>query len=334
VHLAASLGGHLELLLCLRDCFHGYRPVWVTAAGQGADGIRQVGDRVVDVPRLNRSRPLTAFRNVWRSLRIALRERPQVIVTSGAGSVVAFCVFGRLLGARIVFLETMARVTSPSASGRVLSRIAKRVLVQWEEMEHVYRNAVVCRPFLWEAMNGARRGPGGGTVVAVGTHRHPFDRLLRMVDRAVIAGILPRPVLAQSGHSTYRPAAFGTRDWVGPDELDERVKRAQYVVCHAGAGIISAALSVGHRPLVLPRWGALNEHVDDHQQQIVRKLASLGLVVPLDDEITEAHLAAANAGVPSTVEIEKGAPVSEVLREELHKLAAPRAQPSPARAPA
>jgi UDP-N-acetylglucosamine--N-acetylmuramyl-(pentapeptide) pyrophosphoryl-undecaprenol N-acetylglucosamine transferase len=334
VHLAASLGGHLELLVRLRPHLNGYEPVWVTAAQDGADPVRSLGDRVVDLPRFNRSRPLSAVRNVWVSLVRAVRERPDVIVTSGAGSVVAFCVFGRLLGARVIFVETMARVTSPSASGRVLSRMARLVLVQWQEMARVYRNAVVCRPALWEDVNGFReKAPSpredangatssrrGGTVVAVGTHRHQFDRLLEMVDRAVEAGILPGPVVAQTGHSTYRPSSFRGCDFFGTDELVEAVGQADYVVCHGGAGIIAAALRAGHKPLVLPRWADRQEHVDNHQVQIVDKLSSLGLVVPLDDEITPRHLAATKGVVPTTEEPVGAVPVSEVVTDELRRL--------------
>jgi UDP-N-acetylglucosamine--N-acetylmuramyl-(pentapeptide) pyrophosphoryl-undecaprenol N-acetylglucosamine transferase len=334
VHLAASLGGHLELLVRLRPHLNGYEPVWVTAAQDGADPVRALGDRVVDLPRFNRSRPLSAVTNVWRSLVNAARERPDVIVTSGAGSVVAFCVFGRLLGARVIFVETMARVTSPSASGRVLSRMARLVLVQWQEMARVYRNAVVCRPALWEDVNGFSQAPKaredvtsvtsgrrGGTLVAVGTHRHQFDRLLEMVDRAVEAGVLPGPVVAQTGHSTYRPSTFRGCAFFGTDELGDAVQQADYVVCHGGAGIIAAALRAGHKPLVLPRWASHQEHVDDHQVQIVDKLSSLGLVVPLGDEITPRHLVAADEEVVRARQVSDDAvPVSEVVTDELRRL--------------
>ena len=322
VHLAASLGGHLELLLTLRPSLDRYQPVWVTAAQRGADTARELGDGVVDVPRLNRSRPFTAVRNMWGALRAVLRERPDVIVTSGAGSVVAFCVFARLLGAQVIFIETMARVTSPSASGRVLSRIARLVIVQWKEMARVYRGAVVCRPALWDDVAEAGNRPRVGTFVAVGTHRHPFDRLLEVVDRAVEAGILPGPVIAQTGNCRYRPRHLAAQQWMSPDQLAVAIDNAEFVIGHAGSGIISAALRSGHKPLILPRRASRSEHVDDHQVQIVRKLGSLGVIVPLDGdgEISHAHIAAAREEVSRPEGVATGTSVSEVLDEHLAEL--------------
>lgn len=320
LHLVASLGGHLELLVQLRDVFDRHRPVWVTAAADGAAPLREAGETVRDIPRFNRSRPWTVLKNVAASLLMVLRERPSVIVVSGAGSVVAFCVFARLLGARVVFVETTARVTSPSMSGRVLSRIASTVLVQWPEMARVYRNAVVCRPALWEDVNRNGARSRSGTFGAVGTHRHQFDRLLEIVDRAVAAGVLPVPAAAQTGNCRYRPRHIQVRQWLSPEELAAAIDGAELVICHAGSGIISAALRSGHKPLVLPRRASHSEHVDDHQVQIVDKLASLGLIVPVGEEISHAHVAAARDGVSRPEGVEVGRSVKDVLAAQLSEL--------------
>ena len=320
IHLAASLGGHFELLTALRPAVEGHERVWVTAAESGADRLRAAGENVRDVPRFNRSRPLTAVKNVIGSLALALRERPRVVVTTGAGSVVAFCVAARLLGAKVVFIETMARVTSPSASGRVFSRIAASVVVQWPEMQRVYPGAIVCRPALWEGVGPAVAPASGGTFVSVGTHRHPFDRLLALVDRAVQEDLLPAPVTAQSGASRYSPGHYSARPLLSREEMGEAVESAEYVVCHAGSGIISAALRSGHKPLVLARRGRLGEHVDDHQEQIVRKLSELGLIVPLDGHITDADLASAREGVRPPSAIGDGLSVQDALGRELQRL--------------
>ena len=312
----ASLGGHLELLLGLDPCFEGYDRVWVTAAGDAAAPLLARGDRVCAVPRFSRARPWTAIDNVIRSLVWAVRERPERMVTVGAGSVVAFSTFARLLGAKTTFVETTARVTSPSASGRVLARLASRVLVQWPEMARVYPHAVVCRPALWEDIGEPSGRERSGTFVAVGTHRHPFDRLLEVVDRAVEEKLLSGPVVAQSGTCRYRPANFDARPYMSRDELTDAIDAAEYVVCHAGSGIISAALRRGHMPLVLPRLARHREHVDDHQVQIVEKLASLGLIVSLEERISAQDVAKADGGVGRPA-LADGPSVKEVLRREL-----------------
>jgi UDP-N-acetylglucosamine--N-acetylmuramyl-(pentapeptide) pyrophosphoryl-undecaprenol N-acetylglucosamine transferase len=256
--------------------------------------LRAGGRAVRELPHLDRSpRPLLA--NIRRAASIVRKERPRLVICSGAGLVVPFCLLARLTGARVVFVETMARVHSPSASGRILSRLARTVIVQWPEMTRVYRRAILCRPALFEAVASAPAGEGRGTFVALGLHA-PFDRLLAAVDRALDVGVLEPPVIVQAGPSGYRSRNFEAVPYLSPDQVRDAVSRARHVVCHAGAGIISTSLRAGRRPLVMPRRADQGEHVDDHQLQIVDRLAAMGLVVPIGTEIREAE---ARAGAES-----------------------------------
>jgi UDP-N-acetylglucosamine--N-acetylmuramyl-(pentapeptide) pyrophosphoryl-undecaprenol N-acetylglucosamine transferase len=322
LHLAASPGGHLDLLMSLRP-FAGWRCTWITATGKRAEALKGAGLEVYLLPEYGRS-PRRLLAHVARASLLVIRDRPRFVVTSGAGVVVPFCLLAWLFGAKLVFVETMARVTSPSASGRVLSRVACRVLVQWPEMTRVYRGATLCRPALLEG--GALRvaQSGSGTFVAVGTHGQPFDRVLRMVDRAVAAGLLPDPVEAQSGICSYRPRNYTTRRWMSADEIKYAVDNAEYVVCHAGSGIVSAALRSGKRPLVLARRAHFGEHVDDHQEQIVRKLGELGVAVALDgDEISEEQVQAARGQLPALSRTMLAPSVQEIVEGELRAFGAP-----------
>jgi UDP-N-acetylglucosamine transferase subunit ALG13 len=175
-----------------------------------------------------------------------------------------------------------------------LSRIASTAIVQWPEMLGVYRGAQLCKPALLSDVQPRRKPEGDGTFVAVGTHVQGFDRLLSAVDGAVENGLLPAPARGQSGESDYEASHLELARFMVPEQMDEAVARARYVVCHAGSGMISSALRAGRRPIVMPRMKAYGEHVDDHQLQIVTKLADAGLVVPLEGEVTAAHLAAAD----------------------------------------
>jgi UDP-N-acetylglucosamine--N-acetylmuramyl-(pentapeptide) pyrophosphoryl-undecaprenol N-acetylglucosamine transferase len=288
IHLAASPGGHLDLLVAVADALGDRPTIWLTEEGQRAETLGRDGRTVHGLPPFKRT-PRRVLANVWRAAQIVWHGRPRLVVCSGAGLVVPFCTFARLLGARIVFIETMARVHDPSASGRVLSRLADTVIVQWPEMAQVYPQAVVCRPALCEDVADTPVTEGRGTFVAVGFHDAPFDRLLAAVDRALEAGVLQGPAVAQAGPSTYPAQHFGIVPYLGPEEVNEAVSRARHVVCHAGAGIISTSLRAGRRPLVMARRADRNEHVDDHQIQILRKLAEMALVVPIEGDIGEAE---------------------------------------------
>ncbi|HWT23513.1 MAG TPA: glycosyltransferase [Solirubrobacteraceae bacterium] len=322
IYLVATPGGHLDLLLALRPAFEEYQRVWVVSPGASADALHADGEEVRVLPRFH---GLTAgnLRLAMRSLGPAVRERPRMVVTAGSGSVVPFCAATRALGARVVFVETMARVHNPSESGRVLSRLASSVLVQWPEMLEVYPQARVGRPALLDQLTVARapRSTGDGTFVAVGTHIDPFDRLLRVVDQAVGAGVLPGPAVAQTGVCSYRPRHMEAVAWMRPAEMDAAAERARRVVTHAGSGMIARALGAGLTPLVVPRKASEGEHVDDHQVQITEKLGQIGLVVPVDGDIRPEHLAAADAERPPMTRAFGDAPaLADLVRREIERL--------------
>jgi UDP-N-acetylglucosamine--N-acetylmuramyl-(pentapeptide) pyrophosphoryl-undecaprenol N-acetylglucosamine transferase len=295
VHLIASLGGHLELLEGLAPAFAPMRRVWITSEGVRAESLRQRGEEVRTLPRIDRSSLSPGA--VAAGVRLAVRERPRLVVTSGAGFAVPFALTGRALGARVVFLETMARVRSGSVTGRLLSRLGSDVLVQWPELSRRYPHARVCRPRLLEGVDQAGGAGGVGTFVTVGSHDAPFERLLRAVEEAAARGILPRPVRAQVGVGSSSSPDLETVDFLSPPEFRAAVDGARVVVTHGGAGAIATVLRSGGRPLVMARRRDRGEHVDDHQLELTEKLAALGLAVPIVDAVGADAVAAATQPV-------------------------------------
>ncbi len=314
---AASAGGHLDLLRAIApQVLDGREPVWVTSSTPRGQALRESASQVELLPEYERS-PLRAIRNVVQAARLVLRRRPRTVVTSGAGVVAPFCLLARLAGARLVFVETMARVNSPSMTARLLSRVAERVLVQWPELAPALPRAVVCRPTLLENLSDARLPPGSGTFVAVGTHGQPYTRLLEMVSRAVDDGLLPRPLRAQLGPATWTAPGVAASEHMSRDEFEAAVRSASVVVCHGGAGIISSALSAGRRPIVVPRRAALGEHVDDHQYQLTRKLAEWGLVVAVEERLTADDVDAARRPLRVPRELQERPTAAQVLEAAL-----------------
>lgn len=81
----------------------------------------------------NRNVPNLA-RNVWLALRVVPRLRPRVVLTTGAGVAVPFAWVARLLGARVVFVESLTRIDRPSLTYRLLRPAVSRTYVQWPEL--------------------------------------------------------------------------------------------------------------------------------------------------------------------------------------------------------
>jgi UDP-N-acetylglucosamine transferase subunit ALG13 len=287
----ASLGGHLELLEALRPALDGYRRVWVSSAGARLRTLAEQGEEVRALPRLDRGSATLA--KTLAGARLAWRERPSLVLSSGAGLAVPFTLVARGRGARLLFAETMARVQTPSATGRLLTRFAERTYVQWPELQPAYPTARLCRPLLLEGVGAVGGSAGTGTFVTVGSHDEAFPRLLGAVERAAAAGVLPAPITVQAGGGAISPAHVEAVPYLSPGEFAERLRSAAVVVSHGGAGALATALRAGKKPLAMARRASWHEHVDDHQLQIVGVLASLGLAVTLEDRIEPAHLAAA-----------------------------------------
>lgn len=85
------------------------------------------------------------LRVVWATLQqmsVLMRVRPRVILTSGANVAVPICVLGRLVGVKIIFVETGSRVFSLSSTGKLMYRIAHLFFVQWEPLKEHYPKAI------------------------------------------------------------------------------------------------------------------------------------------------------------------------------------------------
>lgn len=82
---------------------------------------------------------VTNLREAWSILR---RERPHVILSTGAGPAVPFALVGRILGCTIVFVETITRADRPSLTGRIMYRLAHRFYYQWESLAPFFPKGV------------------------------------------------------------------------------------------------------------------------------------------------------------------------------------------------
>jgi len=115
--------------------------------------------------------------------------------------------------------------------------------------------------------------------VTVGTHTQSFNRLLREMDS--IAKKTRKKVIAQIGHSTYEPKNM---DWFRfRDSIDDLYKKADIVICHGGAGSIMNAL-VNKKPVIgVPRYKKFDEHVNDHQIDLVKNMEREGKIIAVYD---------------------------------------------------
>jgi UDP-N-acetylglucosamine:LPS N-acetylglucosamine transferase len=76
--------------------------------------------------------------NLWEAWRILRTEKPDLILSTGAGPAVPFAIAGKLLGIPNIFIETLTRVNQPSLTGRIMYRLADRFFYQWPGLKEFF----------------------------------------------------------------------------------------------------------------------------------------------------------------------------------------------------
>ena len=145
VMFISSVGGHLTQMLELKEIFNDYNYVLVT---EKTDVTISMKDKY-KMEFLKYGSRKYLFRyifielfNVVKSFYLFLKYRPQVIVTTGTHTAVFLCYFGWLFRRKIIYIESFAKRTSPTLSGRLVYPIATTFVVQWESMKKVFPKAV------------------------------------------------------------------------------------------------------------------------------------------------------------------------------------------------
>ena len=137
--LAASAGGHLTQLLKLTDSWRGYKTCYVTTTGFVQGKLQKYG-KVYVVGESNREHLLRVIVVLIRCIKVILHEKPNVVISTGAAVGCVMCFLGKLLGAKVIWVDSITNVEQISLSGRMIRHIADLFLVQWPELAEQYSN--------------------------------------------------------------------------------------------------------------------------------------------------------------------------------------------------
>lgn len=139
----ASSGGHLEELACLSEIETDYDSFLVTESGSFNE--LKFGQNTYYVKQINRKEFnfIIKFLVLFiRAITIINKEKPHVIISTGALATYPFCLVGKILGKKIIYVESFARVDNPSLTGKLVYKFADLFIVQWEELLKYYPKAV------------------------------------------------------------------------------------------------------------------------------------------------------------------------------------------------
>lgn len=140
--LAASSGGHLEQLLKLDSLLKEYNGFIVTEK-TNYDVINK--NEVYYLKQINRKEKgfvSKLISNIYTSFKVLKNENPDVIITTGVLAIVPLCILAKLKGKKLIYIESFAKINSPTLTGRILYPFADQFYIQWASLKKVYPKAI------------------------------------------------------------------------------------------------------------------------------------------------------------------------------------------------
>ena len=141
VCLVGSSGGHLTHLYMLKPFWKDKDRFWVTFDKEDALSILK-DEKMYPCHYPTNRNIKNLIKNTILAIKVLRKERPDLIISSGAAVAVPFFYIGKILGAKLIYIEVFDRIDKPTLTGKMVYPITDRFIVQWEEMKKVYKKAI------------------------------------------------------------------------------------------------------------------------------------------------------------------------------------------------
>ncbi len=128
----SSGGGHWVQLLRLRPAFEGCKVTFATVKAGYREDVGDADFRVV--PDANRWNKLALVRCASAILWLLIKVRPDIVISTGAAPGYFAVRFGKLVGARTIWVDSVANAEELSMSGQKAGRVVDLWLTQWPHL--------------------------------------------------------------------------------------------------------------------------------------------------------------------------------------------------------
>lgn len=139
--VVASAGGHWVQLMRMRKAWQGLQVIYLSTESGLSDVVKNMAQdegnpppKFTSVIDANLSEKIRLIRQLLEVFLVVLRYRPDVIITTGAAPGYFALRFGKMLGARTVWIDSMANAEKLSKSGQEIGKHADLWLTQWEHL--------------------------------------------------------------------------------------------------------------------------------------------------------------------------------------------------------
>ena len=141
VCLVGSSGGHLTHLYMLKPFWRNKNRFWVTFDKEDARSLLE-GEKVYPCYFPTNRSIKALIKNTKIAWDVLHKEKPDLIISCGAAVAVPFFYIGKMMGAKLVYIEVFDRIDKPTMTGKMVYPIVDKFVVQWEEQKKVYPKAV------------------------------------------------------------------------------------------------------------------------------------------------------------------------------------------------
>lgn len=139
--LVGSSGGHLKHLHMLKPFWDNKNRFWVTFDKEDARSLLKDEKFYSCYYPTNRNIK-NLIKNTYLAIKILKKERPDLIISSGAAVAVPFFYIGKLFGSKLIYIEVFDRIDKPTMTGKLVYPVVDKFIVEWEEMKQVYPKAI------------------------------------------------------------------------------------------------------------------------------------------------------------------------------------------------
>lgn len=141
VCLVGSSGGHLAHLYMLKPFWSDKEHFWVTFDKEDSNSLLKDEKMYPCHFPTNRNIKNLILNTIvaWKVLR---KEKPDLIISSGAAVAVPFFFLGKIFGAKLIYIEVFDRIDKPTMTGKMVYPIVDKFIVQWDEQKKVYKKAI------------------------------------------------------------------------------------------------------------------------------------------------------------------------------------------------
>lgn len=138
--LVGSSGGHLTHLYQLKKFWKNKNRFWVTFDKEDARSVLE-NEKVYNCYYPTNRNLKNLIKNTFVALKVLRKEKPDIIISSGAAIAVPFFYLGKIFGAKTIYIEVFDRIDKPTLTGKLVYPVTDKFIVQWEEMKKVYKKA-------------------------------------------------------------------------------------------------------------------------------------------------------------------------------------------------